>query len=210
MLFRSQYALIDKNEKLTSIIQRAGGMTAEAFADGATLFRVQDDIGYVIVQLEDALKNPSSYFNVIMKEGDIIDIPKSKDIVTIQGATRAPELYPERILSYGKINIAYEGDHNAWYYVDKYAAGVSSEGRKRLISVVHPNGEVKRTKDYFFFKIYPKVQKGSVIKVGYVEKKVEDKRKGERKEIDWGKVLSDSIAQATAILTFIILIQRLQ
>ena len=208
--YPGQYALIDKNEKLTSIIQRAGGMTAEAFADGATLFRVQDDIGYVIVQLPDALKNPSSYFNVIMKEGDVIDIPKSKDIVTIQGATRAPELYPERILSYGKINIAYEGDHNAWYYVDKYAAGVSSEGRKRLISVVHPNGEVKRTKDFFFFKIYPKVQKGSVIRVGYAEKKVEDKRKSDRKEIDWGKVLSDSIAQATALLTFIILIQRLQ
>ena len=208
--YPGQYALIDKNEKLTSIIQRAGGMTAEAFADGATLFRVQDDIGYVIVQLPDALKNPSSYFNVIMKEGDVIDIPKSKDIVTIQGATRAPELYPERILSFGKINIAYEGDHNAWYYVDKYAAGVSSEGRKRLISVVHPNGEVKRTKDFFFFKIYPKVQKGSVIRVGYAEKKVEDKRKSDRKEIDWGKVLSDSIAQATALLTFIILIQRLQ
>lgn len=208
--YPGQYALIDKNEKLTSIIQRAGGMTAEAFADGATLFRVQDDIGYVIVQLEDALKNPTSYFNVIMKEGDVIDIPKSKDIVTIQGATRAPELYPERVLSYGKINIAYEGDHNAWYYVDKYAAGVSSEGRKRLISVVHPNGEVKRTKDYFFFKIYPKVQKGSTIRVGYAEKKVESKRKSERKEIDWGKVLSDTVTQATALLTFIILIQKLQ
>ena len=208
--YPGQYALIDKNEKLTSIIQRAGGMTAEAFADGATLFRVQDDIGYVIVQLEDALKNPTSYFNVIMKEGDVIDIPKSKDIVTIQGATRAPELYPERVLSYGKINIAYEGDHNAWYYVDKYAAGVSTEGRKRLISVVHPNGEVKRTKDYFFFKIYPKVQKGSTIRVGYAEKKVESKRKSERKEIDWGKVLSDTVTQATALLTFIILIQKLQ
>jgi protein involved in polysaccharide export with SLBB domain len=206
--YPGQYALIDKNEKLSSIIQRAGGLTTEAFDEGATLYRTQDNIGYVIVQLKQAMKSPSSNFNVIMKEGDIIDIPKTKDIVTLQGATNAVDLYPDKILSFGKINIAYEGEKSAWYYVDKYGAGVSKDGRKRLISVIHPNGEIQRTKDYFFFKVYPKVQKGSVVTVGYAEKKVE--KKSVKKEIDWSKVLSDSIAQATALLSFILLISRIE
>ena len=143
-----------------------------------------------------------------MKEGDLIDIPKNKDIVTIRGATKMVDLYPEKILAAGKINVAFEGNNSAWYYVDKYAAGVGKEGRKRLISVEHPNGRIQRTKDFLLFKIYPKVQKGSIISVGYAEKKKEVK-KGERKEVDWGKVLADSIAQATALLSFILLIQRL-
>jgi protein involved in polysaccharide export with SLBB domain len=206
--YPGQYALIDKNEKLTSIIQRAGGLSSEAFDAGATLYRSQDNIGYIIVQLKEAMKTPFSNFNVIMKEGDIIDIPKTKDIVTLQGATNASDLYPDKILSFGKINIAFEGEKSAWYYVDKYGAGVSKEGRKGLISVIHPNGEIQRTKDYLFFKVYPKVQKGSVVTVGYLEKKVE--KKVNKKEIDWSKVLSDSIAQATALLSFILLINNIR
>jgi protein involved in polysaccharide export with SLBB domain len=206
--YPGQYALIDKNEKLTSIIQRAGGLSSEAFDAGATLYRSQDNIGYIIIQLKEAMKTPISNFNVIMKEGDIIDIPKTKDIVTLQGATNASDLYPDKVLSFGKINIAYEGEKSAWYYVNKYGAGVSKDGRKGLISVVHPNGEIQRTKDYLLFKVYPKVQKGSVVTVGYLEKKVE--KKVNRKEIDWSKVLSDSIAQATALLSFILLINNIK
>ena len=206
--YPGQYALIDNNERLMNVIQRAGGLSPEAFPSGATLYRNQDNIGYVIVKLEDAMKNLASYHNIILKEGDNIDIPKNKDIVTIRGATQSVDLYPEKILAAGKINVAYEGSKSAWYYVDNYAAGVGKEGRKRLISVEHPNGQIKRTKDFLLFKIYPKVQKGSIISVGYAEKKKEVK-KGDKKEVDWGKVLADSIAQATALLSFILLIQRL-
>jgi protein involved in polysaccharide export with SLBB domain len=206
--YPGQYALLDKNEKLLSVIQRAGGLTSEAFDAGTTLYRSQDNIGYVIIQLKEAMKSTNSNFNIIMKEGDVIDIPKAKDIVTLQGATNAFDLYSDKILSMGKINIAFEGEKSAWYYVNKYGAGVSKDGRKRLISVIHPNGEVQRTRDYLFFKVYPKVQKGSVVTVGYVEKKIE--KKTTRKEIDWSKVLSDSIAQATALLSFILLINNIK
>ena len=205
--YPGQYALIDKNERLMSVIQRAGGLTTEAFSSGATLFRGQDNIGYVIFKLEEAAKNQTSSQNLIMKEGDNIDIPKNKDIVTIRGATQTIDLYPEKILAAGKINVAFEGSNSAWYYVEKYA-GIGKEGRRRLISVEQPNGQIQRTKDFLLFKIYPRVQKGSIISVGYAEKKKEIK-KSDRKEVDWGKVLADTIAQATALLSFILLIQRL-
>jgi protein involved in polysaccharide export with SLBB domain len=201
------YALTDKNEKLIQVIQRAGGITAEAFPAGATVYRQQDNIGYIVIKLEEAVKNANSNYNIILKDGDLIEIPKTKDIVTIRGATQSSDLYPEKIMAGGKINVAFDGNHSVLYYVDKYAAGVGKDGRKRLISVEHPNGQIERTKDYFFFKSYPTVQKGSIITVGYVEKKKESDKK-DRKEIDWGKVISDSAAQATLLLTLILLVQK--
>ena len=47
------YALTDKNEKLIQIIQRAGNTTAEAFPPGATVYRQQDNIGYIVIRLEE-------------------------------------------------------------------------------------------------------------------------------------------------------------
>ena len=78
---------------------------------------------------------------------------------------------------------------------------------KIAITVKHPNGEIEETKG-FIFKNYPGVEKGSEIIVG--KKPVDpEKEKKEKEDIDWGKVLADSITQATAILTLILLIERL-
>ena len=82
-------------------------------------------------------------------------------------------------------------------------------GKRNLIFVEHPNGEVKQTKKRFPFGYkYPEVRKGSVITVRRPPPKAKDEE-GEKEEIDWTKVLSDSVAQAMSILTLILLIQRL-
>ena len=206
--YPGQYALIEENEKLSSAITRAGGFNTEAFPAGTTLYRPQENIGFIIVKMDEILNNPGSNSNLVLKEGDVIDIPKTKDIVSIKGATKASELYLSRILTNGTVNVAFDGERSAWYYVDKYAAGVNNDGRKKLIVVEQPNGTIKRTKNYFFFKVYPKVEKGSTITVGYAEKKPE-KDKTPKEKTDWGKILSDTLAQTVALLSFILLIERL-
>jgi hypothetical protein len=42
----------------------------------------------VIIDLEKAIKNPKSFENIILQEGDEINIPKINNIVSITGATR--------------------------------------------------------------------------------------------------------------------------
>ncbi|MEO1409511.1 MAG: SLBB domain-containing protein [Bacteroidota bacterium] len=206
--FPGQYALVNRNERIWSVIKRAGGLTDEAFLAGVSLYRNQDDVGYIIVELDKVRENPDSRFNFILKEGDVLNIPKRKDLVTIQlSATQAAELYPDRLLKEGKLNVAYQAGKNAKWYLEKYAAGVGKDGRRSLISVEHPNGRIEQTKG-LIFKRYPSVEQGSVVSVG--EKPVEPEKEMEDKEdIDWGRVLADSITQATAILTLILLIQRL-
>ena len=204
------YALLDKNEKLSSLINRAGGLTTEAFYGGSTLYRAKDGVGFIILDLETAMEDKNSRFNYILREGDIVNIPKQKDIVTIKmGNTKSAELYPDKILSSGKFNVAFHEGKNAKYYLDRYAAGIGENGRKRLVTVEHPNGEIERTKNLLLLKKYPKVRKGSIISVGGKSmKKEKEKSEKEKEEIDWGKTIANSLAQATAILSLILLVQQ--
>lgn len=207
--FPGTYSLVDENEKIWSVIQRAGGLTQEAFPEGATLFRQADSTGFIIMKLDEVEKKTTSKYNFILKTGDVISIPKRKDLVTIKlGATLASELYPDKLLEAGRLNVAYHEGKNAKWYIEEYAAGVSKNGKKSLITVEHPNGKIEQTEGFIFNK-YPSVQKGSVITVGRKPIDPEKEAKEEKEDIDWGKVLADSITQATAILTLILLIQRL-
>jgi len=203
------YALLDDNEKIASVIKRAGGLTKEAFAEGAVLERNREEEGYVVFQLEEAMRNSGSNSNVLLKQGDVIMIPKQKDLVGVSLAnTLAADLYDAEILGSGMVNVPYTKGKTAKYYVDEYAAGVGEMGKRRLITVRHPSGEIHRTKNFLFFKKYPKVEKGSVVKIG--RKKVKpEKEQREKEDTDWGKVVANSIAQVTAVLTLVLLTQRL-
>ena len=203
------YALINPNEKVVDVIKRAGGLSMEAFPEGATLYREQDGIGFVVLNLTNAMKKTWSNDNLILKDKDAIYIPKKKDLVRISGATNAVDLYPDKLLSSNNaINVAFYEGKNARFYIDHYAAGISKNGDPNKITVEHANGRIEKTKDHFFFKTYPKVYKGSIVNVGYKDVKTE-KEKKTRKEIDWGKVMADSVGQATAILSLILLLERL-
>ncbi len=205
--FPGKHPIIDDNEKIWNVIQRAGGLTNEAFPEGATLYRPEDNVGYVIMNLDEVRKDQNSIHNFILKEGDIIEIPKRKDFVSITGATKAKELYPDRILRTGRFNVPHHKSKNAKWYIDEYAAGIGEYGRSRLITVEHPNGQIEKTRNYILFKSYPKVEKGSTIKVGKIVKTEREIEK-EKRDIDWGRVFADSVAQATAILSLILLTQN--
>ncbi len=199
------YSLTDKNERILSVIERAGGLTESAFKQGATLRRVEDETGFVLLDLEEVVNDPNSKFNYVLKEQDVITVPKIKDLVTLAGAIKFPG-----IDSLKKLNVPYHKNKNAKFYINKYGAGVDrkeKKGRKRLVFVEYPNGYTKRVKRYVGVKVYPKVEKGSKITV-HRKKQKPEKRQQEKKETDWAKVVSTSIAQVTAVLTLIILIDR--
>jgi protein involved in polysaccharide export with SLBB domain len=200
------YALMNDNTKLSSVIKDAGGVTDEAFLRGATLLRSK--LGFVIIDLEKAIKSPKSFENIILQEGDEINIPKISNIVTITGATKSYELYPDKITTQGKIQVPYRNGKSAKYYIDQYAGGISKDGSSRKIAVVDASGKVTKPKGFLFFKSYPKVSPGSEIKVGYKDIKVRDEKGKEKEDVKWGDVLANSIAQATAILSLILLIQN--
>ena len=200
------YSLLKENMRLTDLIEMAGGLTNEAYIEGASLFRLDGNTGNVVVNLKTAMEKDNSSQNIILRADDVITIPKQDNIVSIVGATNYDELYGSRLLENGKINIAFEEGKDALYYINNYAGGIDENGDINRITVEHKNGRVEKVRNRIFYKKFPEVKEGSTINVPYKKKKTEEEKK-EEKDINWGDVLKDSIAQATAILSLILLIR---
>ena len=206
--YPGDYTLLRDNERISDIILRAGGLTAEAFPQGAKLYRQGDLTGLVVINLHEILQNPEVPSNVTLLSGDLIEIPKSRDLVTIGGFVNLDDAYSEGFLKgENSISVAFRGEKNAKYYIDNFAAGVSDEGDPSEIKVQFADGRVQKTKKFLVFNTYPKVKKGSIITVGPKEIKPEVERENEK--IDWGIVLKDTLTQATAVLTILILVDQL-
>jgi hypothetical protein len=135
-------------------------------------------------------------------------VPKSKDFVTIQGATRAQELYVGEVATSGQISTPFHRGRGSRFYIDRYSGGFAKDAKKSGVTVIHSNGRVTGTKNFGLFKIYPKPSKGSIIRVAYKENEV--KEEGQKKEkVEWEKLFANTIAQASGILTLILLAQQL-
>ncbi|MCC6280830.1 MAG: SLBB domain-containing protein, partial [Saprospiraceae bacterium] len=86
VLYPGRYALTSDNERLSELIQRAGGLSSEADNRAATLFRTENNKGFVVTRLDEAMRAPRSVEDHILKAGDVINIPKYQDLVTIRAS----------------------------------------------------------------------------------------------------------------------------
>lgn len=89
------------------------------------------DIYYVGIQLDKALENPSSDYDLVLREGDRIIVPEYNNTVTISGNV----LYPN--------TVAYKKGKKASYYINQ-AGGYGNKARKNSTYIVHMNGTVNQ------------------------------------------------------------------
>lgn len=208
VVYPGPYTIIADNERITNLVRRAGGLTQEAFPEGATLVRSYDATGPIVIQLAEVMNNERSQANIILKDGDVIDIPKIKDFVSVGGAVNTTQLYRQDLLGTdNRVTVVFDGSHSARYYIEKFAGGFADNGDRRKVTVEYPNGIIQQVKDYGMFRVYPKVEKGAIVKVG-IKDPEKEKTEPEREPIDWGEVLANAVSQATAVLTLILLIDR--
>lgn len=93
ILYPGVYTIEDKNERIYDLLKRCGGTTSIAFLEGATLQRQVD--GYVLLDLRELIQLPEeearvSRFNYLLKDGDVITVPKVKELVSVAGRVRHP------------------------------------------------------------------------------------------------------------------------
>ncbi len=96
------------------------------------------------------MKNPGSFEDLVVQEGDIIRIPKRLETVQVTGEV----LYPTTV-KYGK------GLSFADYI--SHSGGFTTRSLRKSSYIKYPNGSVDRTRKFMFFNVYPKVQPGSEI-----------------------------------------------
>jgi protein involved in polysaccharide export with SLBB domain len=84
------YTLTNKQDRLSDVIKRAGGLTQTAYANGIVFYRKQDKVGRVGVDLARVLRDAGYRDNLTLQDGDSIYLPPFTGIVEVQGAVNAP------------------------------------------------------------------------------------------------------------------------
>lgn len=164
VLFGGNYALVKKNERLSDLISKAGGITPDAYVKGARLIRKMteeeqrrqadavrmarmgegkdsisveklniSDTYTVGINLEKAISNPGSDFDLVLREGDVLFIPEYINTVKISGAV----MYSNTVL--------YKRGESLRYYINQ-AGGYGNLAKKKKAYVVYMNGTVSRLK----------------------------------------------------------------
>jgi len=195
------YPILSKDEKVLDIIERAGGLTPYAFVANAKLTRPDNKLDKTIFQLKDAFGDPKSRANLILKDGDEINIPTVNQLVSIQGAIRYPKLD-----STETINGKFVPGKSARWYIKHYAGGFKKGANKKSTLVIYPNRQVDYTHSFIGIKNYPTVDiEGALITVEMKNKKPKP-AKGPEAAINWNIILPSVIAALTSIASTLTLI----
>ncbi|HJN63926.1 MAG TPA: SLBB domain-containing protein, partial [Flavobacteriales bacterium] len=255
--YPGEYTLLRKDEKVSSLIKRAGGLTKYAYMDGVKMFRkfeikakksnsfveieisdqlkesiLNDPISAhiyvadlqnktydplnnkenkgvftadsrqyaydgVYLDLEKALDSKTSKHNIVLVEGDSINVPKTMDVVHITG-----ELMN---LEGNSISAPHFKRKRANYYVNNFAGGFTKENKRSNTVVVYPNGIAKKSMNFGLFTISPRIKKGSTI---IVSNKVVKENKVHETPVDWNKQIENAMLKVTAVMTLWLLIDR--
>ena len=214
VIYPGKYSLAKKNERISDVLLRAGGLTKFAYTKGATLIRRtefyldEDDRSakrqeetkngnhpsgerintgtnstaetaatiddpdeirrqrlqelsrstniefktheFIGIDLDKIIKDPGSKYDVILREGDIFSVPRQLQTVRLRGEL----LYP--------ITTRHDPTYSFKNYISQ-AGGFSSRAKKGKTYVVYASGTAERTKSFFWFKNYPKIEPGAEI-----------------------------------------------
>ena len=200
--YPGQYALLEGVERISDLVRRAGGLTEDAFPEGATMLR-RDAGGLVVLELKEAMLNTNHPSNLALRPGDVIEIPMQQEVVTIltQG-TFATRFGVDELTADGAIQVAYQGNYPADWYVKNYAGGFSDRARQRWTTVEYANGQVAETGSFLGIKDYPDVRPGATIRVGLAPQRVERERREER--FDWIGLAGVITGALTSVATLLI------
>ncbi len=202
--FPGTYSLLDKNERISSIINRAGGLSNYAYAENTLLFRNSESRGKVSLRLDKILAKPGSRKDVILKKGDVIEVTTKSNIVSISGEI----LYPLSD-STKYVNVPFEAGRRAKYYVKKYGLGFNGFGKRNRTYVVNPGNNIRTCRKYGIFNCYPKVEPGASIVVPPTPGK-EQRLEAQRVPVDWNKTIEGITLKVTALATLLIILSRIQ
>lgn len=159
--FAGVYTLRNKGMRLSDLVREAGGLTNEAYANGAHLERtltqaerikqqslvklaVSDSLDMkriemsntqmVGINLDQAMKNPGSdQWDLVLREGDRLVIPQYNNTITINGQV----MYPN--------SVAYKEGASLSYYINQ-SGGYGLRAKTNRVFAVNMNGTVTRVK----------------------------------------------------------------
>ena len=130
----------EEKKRMRDVINLMNRQFGEAMMDSLGI-RVEDTFS-VGIDLEKAMAKPGSEYDLVLREGDVLDVPKMNNTVKVNGAVMTPN------------TVGYLSDKNANYYLDQ-AGGYALNAKKSKKFVIYMNGQVARIKGRSKDKIEP-------------------------------------------------------
>lgn len=164
VIFPGTYALRNKSMRLSDVVKLAGGTSSLAYVKGAKLNRQMNEdereqfaatlgmlentadstsaaklraasVYSVGINLEEALANPGSDIDLVLREGDVIVVPEFINTVKVSGCV----LYPNTVTYDSKMSV---GD-----YISQ-AGGYGFRAKKNRAYIVYMNGSVAKARKH--------------------------------------------------------------
>ena len=187
VLYPGLYTIANKNERVSDLLKRAGGLTAFAYEEGASLKRVDkketqseveqeqyklqqfqnlqksandsaeidlEDVSvrndYVGINLPKILRSPHSRLDLLLEDGDVLNIPKELQTVKVSGEVLSPS------------SVVYTSSKGFKRYINE-SGGFAPKALKKRAYIIYANGGVASTRKFLFFNNYPEVKPGGEI-----------------------------------------------
>jgi protein involved in polysaccharide export with SLBB domain len=148
--FPGSYALTRKDERLTDLVSRAGGLLETAHAEGARFVRKLGNAGRVNLDLPRAIRRPGSREDVILQPGDSLDVPEYNPVVRVVGSVNSPGTF------------LWERGRGLDFYIAN-AGGYTRNAEKGSVSVRFANGSARTKSKFLFFTSSPEPGPGSTV-----------------------------------------------
>ena len=204
------YVLESRDATLADVIKKAGGLLRDADPWGAKLFRTYKNRGDITINVRKAVYTPNSrVHNPILFEGDVININRLENTVSIlQHGTRMAQYSTDSIDDQVK-NIVYQGNHGAGWYIRNFAGGFQKNADRFSVTATYPNNQMVATKRVLGMRYYPRVVPGSIITLKMDEEKVKEDLEPKEK-LDFETTVSKTLSVLTSTLSIILLVKSLK
>ena len=175
--FAGKYSLISRVERVSDIIKRAGGLIGDAYGKGAYIKRESiridsvlkpttskdtlltaalfkkdktDNVQNIALDIDEILKNPGSYYDLVLSDNDEIIIPKVDNKISIRGGVLRP------------VTITYHEGITINECISA-AGGLNQYSKRNKAYVVYYNGRAKRTRQFGFIRLSPRLEPGAEV-----------------------------------------------
>ncbi|MBC8155721.1 MAG: SLBB domain-containing protein [Bacteroidetes bacterium] len=180
-----RYAIASKDQKISDMVTLAGGLTPQAYVEGATLVRLvklspeelaqqqqsinelAGDLRKATVQIDPTVTNKEESIGIDLKR--ILANPGSMEDMLVQqdDVLRIPKRL-ETVRIQGEIllpkTVKFQNGQTFQDYISQ-AGGFTTKSLKKRAFIVYANGSVDRTRRFAFFNVYPRVEPGAEIVV---------------------------------------------
>jgi polysaccharide biosynthesis/export protein len=173
------YAITSDQERLSNVLERAGGVRPNAYDGSFRLVRNGRPVAVDLVKVRRKVKTD----DILLADGDQLMIEGNTDVVNVGGAVERPVSVPYR----------------AVWELDDYinaAGGFSPKANTKSIIVTYASGAVKRKRNgWFGTGGSPSIKPGATVTVGTHDA---------ADEHDWSKVIATTAQVTVTMMSLII------